>query len=167
MNPEIKKILYATDFSHNSSYAFLYAIDMAQKRGAKIVILHVMPVIPPDVKPNLGVEENNILEKHRPKEAKEDEKEANRRVEKFCQKMEGQVGPSCSILISKIKVSFGHPVNEILKAAEEDGCDLIVLGNHGKGFLSHTFLGSVASGVLHRSWKPVFIIPLPSGKKAN
>jgi hypothetical protein len=28
MIPEIKKILYATDFSHNSSYAFLYATDM-------------------------------------------------------------------------------------------------------------------------------------------
>ncbi len=48
-DPGNQKILYATDFSHNSSYAFLYAIDMALKRDAKIVILHAIPPIPADV----------------------------------------------------------------------------------------------------------------------
>jgi len=80
--------------------------------------------------------------------------------------MEAQIGSSCPELITKIVVSFGHPVDEILKTADEEGCDMIVLGNHGKGFLSHTFLGSVSSGVLHRTRKPVFMIPLPSGKDA-
>ena len=37
MIPEIKKILYATDLSKNSSYAFLYATDMARKYDAKII----------------------------------------------------------------------------------------------------------------------------------
>jgi nucleotide-binding universal stress UspA family protein len=41
---------------------------------------------------------------------------------------------------------------------------VIVLGTHGKGFLAHTFLGSVSKAVLHRTRKPVFIIPLPSEK---
>jgi nucleotide-binding universal stress UspA family protein len=41
---------------------------------------------------------------------------------------------------------------------------VIVLGTHGKGFLAHTFLGSVSSAVLHRTRKPVFIIPLSSEK---
>jgi nucleotide-binding universal stress UspA family protein len=40
MIPEIKKILYATDLSKNSSYAFQYAADMAKKHNARIVILH-------------------------------------------------------------------------------------------------------------------------------
>jgi len=40
MIPEIKKILYATDLSKNSSYAFLYAVDMAKRHNARIVILH-------------------------------------------------------------------------------------------------------------------------------
>ena len=45
MIPEIKKILYATDLSKNSSYAFLYAADMAKRHNARIVILHsVEPV---------------------------------------------------------------------------------------------------------------------------
>jgi nucleotide-binding universal stress UspA family protein len=37
MIPQIKKILYATDLSKNSSFAFLYAIDMAKRHNAKIV----------------------------------------------------------------------------------------------------------------------------------
>jgi nucleotide-binding universal stress UspA family protein len=40
MIPEIKKILYATDLSKNSSYAFLYAADMAKRHNARIIILH-------------------------------------------------------------------------------------------------------------------------------
>jgi nucleotide-binding universal stress UspA family protein len=64
--------------------------------------------------------------------------------------------------VAKILVQVGYPVEEILKVADEEGCDLIVLGSHGKGFLQHTFLGSVSRSVLDRSRKPVFIIPLPS-----
>ena len=45
MIPEIKKVLYATDFSKNSNYAFFYAVDMAKRHNARIVILHsVEPV---------------------------------------------------------------------------------------------------------------------------
>ena len=51
-----------------------------------------------------------------------------------------------------------------MNTANEEGCDVIVLGTHGKGFLAHTFLGSVSNAVLHRTRKPVFMIPLPSEK---
>jgi nucleotide-binding universal stress UspA family protein len=47
MIPKIKKILYATDLSKNSSYAFLYAIDMAKRHDAKIIILHAVEPLPP------------------------------------------------------------------------------------------------------------------------
>ena len=40
MIPSIKKILYATDLTKNSSYAFYFAADLGRKHGAKIVILH-------------------------------------------------------------------------------------------------------------------------------
>ncbi len=66
--------------------------------------------------------------------------------------------------MSEIVVSSGHPVEEILKVTDEESCDAIVLGTHGKGFLRQTFLGNVASSVLERTRKPVFVIPLPSEK---
>ena len=40
MIPEIKRILYATDLTKNSAYAFFYAVDMAKRYNARIVILH-------------------------------------------------------------------------------------------------------------------------------
>ena len=40
-------------------------------------------------------------------------------------------------------------------------CDIVVMGTHGKGVISHAFLGSVAEKVLHRIGIPVYIIPIP------
>jgi len=67
-------------------------------------------------------------------------------------------------LKAKIVVSLGHPVEEIVKAADEESCDAIGPGTHGKGFLRQTFLGSLAGSVLERTRKPVFVIPLPFEK---
>ncbi len=72
--------------------------------------------------------------------------------------------PQIKKILSKILVPVGHPVEEILKTPDEESCNAIVLGTHGKGFLRQTFLGSVGGSVLERTRKPVFIIPLPSEK---
>jgi nucleotide-binding universal stress UspA family protein len=42
-------------------------------------------------------------------------------------------------------------MEEILKVADEERCDVIILGSHGKGVLTQTFLGSVAGSVLERT----------------
>jgi nucleotide-binding universal stress UspA family protein len=55
MIPQIKKILYATDLSRNSSYAFRYATDLARKYDAKIVILHAVESVPPYINVYSGV----------------------------------------------------------------------------------------------------------------
>jgi nucleotide-binding universal stress UspA family protein len=47
MIPRIKNILYATDLSENSAYAFRYAVNSAQKHNAKIHLLHVVEKIHP------------------------------------------------------------------------------------------------------------------------
>ena len=44
--PEIQKILYTTDLSDNSAYAFRYAINSAKRHDAKIIILHVLKEFP-------------------------------------------------------------------------------------------------------------------------
>jgi len=98
------------------------------------------------------------------KQQEETVEEIRTRLGDFCRKAEAQIGPPCVDLVSKILVPRGHPPEEILNAADKEGCDMIVLGTHGKGFLAHTFLGSVSSAVLNRTQKPVFIIPLPSEK---
>jgi nucleotide-binding universal stress UspA family protein len=155
MIPKIKKILYATDLSKNSSYAFLYAADMAKRHGAQIVVLHAVEPIPSYAGAYAGV---SVV----PKQEDLDKMAADikKHVQEACQKAAAQLGAECVALVSKILVPYGHPAEEILNAANQEECDAIVLGTHGKGFLSHTFLGSVSSDVLHRTRKPVFIIPL-------
>jgi nucleotide-binding universal stress UspA family protein len=166
MIPEIKKILYTTDLSRNSAYAFHFAVDMARKRDARIAILHVIEPIPASVRHyvSLYVEESkwDLKLKY---EQDQTAKRIESRLEAFCR---GQGGPeaSCAGLVSSILVRPGNPVEEILKAVEAEGADLVILGSHGKGFLKQTFLGSTARSVLDRVRKPVLIIPLPEGETA-
>jgi nucleotide-binding universal stress UspA family protein len=159
MIPQIKKILYATDLSKNSSYAFLFATDLARRHDAKIVILYVIEPIPPYAEVYMGTKDK--MEREQQEGTIE---EIKRRLQGFCKKAEAQTGPPCVELVSKILVSRGHPPEEILNKANEEGCDVIVIGTHGKGFLAHTFLGSASSAVLHRTRKPIFVIPLPAEK---
>ena len=161
MIPQIKKILYATDLSKNSVYAYRYAMNMAEKYNAEIVILHVIEPIPPQVKHYVSIYVNEARWEEKIKTEQEMAiEQIKKRLQEFC-KRESQDDPRCLLLVTKILVQPGHPVEEILKAAEEEACDVIILGTHGKGFLKQTFLGSVARSVLDRSRKPVFIIPLP------
>lgn len=167
MIPKIEKILYATDLSKNSSYAFLYAIDLAKRHDARIIILHAIEPIRSYVYADGAIGVEGILKRAKEKEQSMDINEINKHLNKFCQKAESQFGPPCVALVSKVLVPMGHPVEEILRTADEENCDAIVLGTHGKGFLKQTFLGSVAGSVLERTRKPVFIIPLPSEETAS
>ncbi len=159
MIPQIKKILYATDLTKNSSFAFLYATDVARRHDAKIVILHAIEPVPAYAAAYTGITDELKL-----RQQEETVEEIRKRLGEFCEKVEAQIGSPCVELVSKVLVPRGHPPEEILNAADKEGCDVIVLGTHGKGFLAHTFLGSVSNAVLHRTQKPVFIIPLPSEK---
>ncbi len=155
MIPQIKKILYATDLSKNSEYAFYYAVDMAKRHDAEIVFLHA---VEPISERAFGTRTDKVY-----RDQQETSKEVIRnRLQKFCEKVEEKNSLACVKLVAKFVVEVGYPAEEILKATDEEGCDLIVLGSHGKGFLQHTFLGCVSRSVLERARKPVFVIPLPS-----
>lgn len=157
MVPRINKILYVTDRSKNSSYAFLYAIDSAKKRDAKLVILHVIEPVPAYAMPMAG-----MSNEPKGKQISEMVESMKKQLEDFCRRADSQTDFSCADLVEKILVTVGHPPEEILNTADKEGCDMIVMGTHGKGFLTHTFLGRVALGVLQRTEKPVLTVPLPT-----
>jgi len=157
MVPQIKKILFATDLSKNSAYAFFYAVHMAKRDEAKIVILHAVEPLPPMLV-TFGDFSHQVA-KDRWEDAVKKFKE---QIQDISIKVDTQMGISSVDLVCDILIRLGHPVEEILKAAEEEGCNVIVLGSHGKGFLEQTFLGSVSNSVLLRTRKPVFVVPLPS-----
>jgi nucleotide-binding universal stress UspA family protein len=158
MIPKIKKILYATDLSKNSAYAFRYAINSAKHHNAEIAILHVIEV--------MDTTTRNLMSAYVDFTKKEKEKAAyakdriEKRLNLFFEKVRVEDSELIKINIST-EICEGYPAEEILRKADELSCDAIVMGTHGKGLLSRTFLGSVAKKILRRTRKPVFIIPLP------
>ncbi len=159
MVPEIKKILYATDLTKNSAYASRYAVDLARKYNAKVIILHIVGLIDPSVYYDGPISDpSKSLQRAAEKEREEHIAELKKRM----QEEESRIGQPSADLVSETIVTSGYDVDKILDTADAKGCDLIVLGTHGKGWLKMTFLGSVSRAVLERTRKPVFIVPLPS-----
>jgi nucleotide-binding universal stress UspA family protein len=130
---------------------------MAKRDEAKIVILHAVEPLPP-----MLISFGDFSHKVAQDRWDETVKKFKERIQDISVKVDTRMGISSVDLISKILVKLGHPVEEILKAVDEEGCDVIVIGTHSKGFLQQTLVGSVCSSVLHRTRKPVFVIPLPS-----
>jgi nucleotide-binding universal stress UspA family protein len=164
MIPKIQKILYATDLSPNSKYAFRYAINSAIQHDAKIIMLHVIESMPSAVYAQKafqvgGDQAKKIFEK-RVDDALGRIKE---RLKIFCEK-ELAGNPKAMDRIQSIEICEGFPAEEILEKAQDLDCDAIVMGTHSKGIIANTFLGSIAKSVLGRTRKPVFIIPLPKGE---
>ena len=153
MIPEIKRILFTTDLSPNSAYAFRYAINSAKKHDAGIIILHVVE----EMAPFFEEERLKMVSEKKIAEAMD---RIRKRLKIFCDR-ELKEDPECADRVVSIEVCQGYPPEEILRKADELNCDVIVMGTHGKGVIRHSFLGSAAQKVLRRVRKPVFIIPLP------
>ena len=164
MIPRIKNILYTTDLSKNSAYAFRYAINSAQKHDAQIHILHVIETTSPSTERLLEtVLSHDKIEKVRQETKESLIRQIENRLTEFA-KRELKDDPDTLKRVATIMVRIGDPAEEILKKAEGTNCDIVIMGTHGKGVITHAFLGSVSEKVLHRISKPVFIIPLPKGE---
>ena len=164
MIPKIRKILYATDLSMNSTYAFRYTINSAKQHNAEIVILHVVEKLPHSVRSlvsaYLDEAQQKVILEEKITHAKE---RIKKRLKIFAEKeLEDQ--PELLDLISAIEVVEGFAPDEILRLVDEIDCDILVMGTHGKDTRDHTYLGSMARRIISRIRKPVFIIPLPSGE---
>ena len=161
MIPDIKKILYATDLSTNSAYAFSYAINMALKYDAEIIVLHVFEPIrltPPNIMTSyLSMEDSEKIIEEKIVDAR---KRVNNRIT-LCRDNEFNGDSAITERVKAIVVIEGYPAEDIIRMADESNCDAIVMGTHGKGVLMQTFLGSTTKKVLRRVRKPVFIVPLP------
>jgi nucleotide-binding universal stress UspA family protein len=158
--PEIKNILYATDLSKNSAYAFQYATDMAEQNDAVIHIVHVLEQVSPSTRAMVDMYLSDEQKEKIAGRSDETTEMIINRLNVFCDRVKAD-DPSCVFRVASIDVEEGFPADEILKKADALDCDIVIMGTHGKGFISHAFLGSIAEKVLRRSTRPVMIIPLP------
>lgn len=161
MIPKIRNILYATDLSSNSAYAFRYAINSAQKHDAKIHILHVLEKISPSMEALIST----YLSDEGMKKIKQEKHQAQidqvkRRLKDFAEN-ELKDNPEELKRVASVVVLEGDPAAEILDKVDSLNCDIVIMGSHGKGLIGHAFLGSVSEKVLRQIQKPIFIIPIP------
>lgn len=142
---EFRNILVATDFSESSDLAFNYALSLARKFEARLLIVHVI---------NEPVDLRGFYVPHISFEKLEEEIEegAQKMMEKFCRTHLGDYENYDSFIVP------GIPYDEIIKKAGEENADLIVIGTHGRTGLDHVLFGSTAEKVVRKSPIPVMTI---------
>jgi nucleotide-binding universal stress UspA family protein len=61
-------------------------------------------------------------------------------------------------------VRKGHPAEEILATAKEEGVEMIIIGSRGKR-ATHLFMGSVSREVANSATVPVLLVPSSAKKE--
>ncbi len=149
--PEIKKILFPTDFSEFSNHALPYALRMAKIFDAEIVMLHAVTVYESD--PNDPSHDFPSLERY----CAEVRKAAEDRIQ-ICIGKAGASGVSAT----KEIVQGITPHGAILDFVKDDGnIGMVVMSTHGRSGLRHTLLGSVTENVIRYSPCPVLVVKNP------
>ena len=139
----IKKILCPTDFSEPSLKGLDYAVDLAAIFQAEIEVLYVLPMLPPaPMDPNISFE------------VPEFERLVHKDSE---QKLQAIIDARIPKTVkAKAAVGHGSPAREIVRVAEDEKMDLIVVATHGHSGWHHLVLGSVAEKVIRLAHCPVF-----------
>lgn len=133
-------VLFATDFSKNSEYAFNYLIKMIPMIKDKISLIHIQDEY--RISPYLDdkIEEFNRIDTGRLEAMKK------LLLEKGCPEVQ-------------TVLKYGSPSAEILKSARELSAEMVMMGSQGRGFVNEFFLGSVSHNIARQLPVPVLLIP--------
>ncbi len=142
----LRKIVVTTDLSGFSLAAMDFAASLRLLYSSKLYLLYVSEESPV-VLPTLHGLETDV-EGLRQRMAQD----ANVELERF---MTLHVNPDLNIIPV---VRMGHPSDEIIAFAREEGIDLIVMATHGRTGFEHVLLGSIAEKVVRNSPVPVLTI---------
>jgi nucleotide-binding universal stress UspA family protein len=141
------RILVPTDFSPPSDAALATAKALAAQFGASIHVIHVLydpyatPTYASDV---FGYLPSGLKESWR--------HDAQTHLDAFLTPAErAQFRVTTSVI-------FGSPATAIVEYARENAMNLIVMGTHGRGFVAHLLLGSVAERVVRTAECPVLTV---------
>lgn len=135
---DIKKLLVPHDFSDAAHHALEYAVQLASKLGACVVVVHAWQL-------SAYASPSSDL-------AKGMERDLSRDLTAAVKK-----GAMPGVKIEK-QLRLGVPYVEIVEAAKDLGADMIVMGTTGKTGLEHFLLGSVAERIVRTATCPVLTI---------
>ena len=148
-----KRLLVAFDGSEQSYKALYHAISIAEKFGAELTLLtvvprHITPVITDNAFGEIANVEH-ILDYHEKLKSK-------------YQCILTKAGSSVRLEHPDLNVSTilreGRPSANIVDLAKKDGYDLIVMGSRGIGGIKGWIIGSTCNRVVDSCTKPIIII---------
>ena len=138
----VKKIVIAIDNDPDAENVALNGLQLAIQLKAEIAILSVV--------------DTTILKVERSISSADFVKILKSDYKKLQQKLTKTIFKNHTV---STFLQEGKPYEVILKVADEWYADIIVIGTHGRGGLSHLIMGSVAEKVIRHSKKPVLAIP--------
>lgn len=142
---KINKILIPVDFSEHSKKALTYSKHFCNDIDVELDILHVVE--------NRFYPAFNDADKSYSFYSRPIFKEKSLNI--ILEFLKNTPGPNVP---AKINITEGFAAREILKFAEKNHSDMIVLNTHGISELNHFLLGSVAKIIVRRSKCPVLIV---------
>lgn len=143
---DIKTILAPTDFSNHAQAAVRFACGLAERLGATLQLLHVLPdVVPVGPEPML-------VPALPPEYYSDAERQSREALGKLLDPAWGKP-PAVDVA-----VRWGDAVDGIVAHATDQHSDLIVIATHGRSGLSHALLGSVAERIVREAPCPVLTI---------
>ncbi len=128
-------ILTAVDFSPGTDAVVGRAEELAQRYMARLSLIHVVEPMLMEYTGELALPEDVNIERQL--------------IESGEQRLR-EMGDRLHVKMPDRHVLIGSPRAEIVRVAEEEGVDLIVVGSHGRHGLA-LLLGSTATGVLHHA----------------
>jgi nucleotide-binding universal stress UspA family protein len=140
----LKQILVPVDFSDPSQKALRYAVSFAKQFHASLYCLHITEI--PYATGEMGI--NSVMENYT--EQLREQRQAQ--MEELLRKEIPETIPSKSEIIP------GTPYHEIVRVADENNIDLIVVSTHGKSGLSRILLGSTVERVVRHAPCPVLVV---------
>jgi universal stress protein A len=141
----LRKILVTTDLSEFSLAAFDYASTASIFFNAEIFLLYVY--------------EGTAAGRNKPHGDREHHGHAHYTEEEALKALREFVQSSVrSGLNVHTVVRCGAPAEEIIRYAEQEGIDLIVIATHGRTGVRHIVMGSVAERIVRRSNIPVLSV---------
>jgi nucleotide-binding universal stress UspA family protein len=144
---ELKNILAPTDFSHHAESGLRYACGLAERFGATLHLVHVLPEVVAPVGP-----EPMILPSL-PAEYYDEAQAAALATLEQC--LLAEWGKPVRV---ERAVRWGDSVQGIVSHARDQKIDLIVLATHGRTGLGHVLLGSVAERIVREAPCPVLTV---------
>ena len=135
---KVERILFPTDFSEGAAIAMHYAVDLAKRYNATLHILHVIY----DFTKATG---SHIPHVSADEMYKEMNKWAQNEIDKcYMEETRDLRGVEKSVM-------EGIPYEEIIKFAEKDKSDMIVIGTYGRSGLERFIFGSTAERVVRKA----------------